>query len=200
MWFLESSPAAENAQSWRVALAVKLRELAARLAPDESDEDDTSLDARLKKLRSKAISALNAWRCCIQAKRQAQKLGFDWIQKVEEIMSERPMEARVIPIQPSVLRHVRLFRAVESPAYVMGWSSRSEGEVIGNVVPIPETQAEMELVRQHVSAIVDTIRKLEPDCLECVERRVWGQSVKRRKVWTEDGVMIYRRAPGGSKP
>lgn len=165
---------------------------------EETDARSKQFSERLRALNGRAISAKDAWRCCVRSKRQAQKLLLDYADSIVEIVAGRMKEAFVAPIAPSVVKTVRVAVGLQPKMLAIGWVTTTG--TIGMFATEPSTQAQAELVAEHFKVATETIRKTEEDCLKCVEQKLWNQSHPRKRRTFVGGGTILRREPGGAKP
>lgn len=150
-----------------------------------------SVVSRLKALEKRGLNGREAWRCCVRAKRTAQKFIQSYADEVERISTQIIPTGGFVEVEsPSrVGRVTTLPRTVSGgPAalILIGWILISGIDSQEEEVPMPRNQYELELVQKHLRVVSETIRKTEEDCLDCVEKRVWGQSKRRRRgVWVQ---------------
>ena len=119
----------------------KTARLSAANLPDEPKEPEIpNLEARVKALGTRAISAKEAWRCCVRAKRHAQLMMHQVAAHLQEAYDNQPREARgPAPLPPSVLRAVGLQVAKKTTLRVV-----TQVKTIPLPLPSPQTQAEVE--------------------------------------------------------
>lgn len=100
-----------------------------------------------------------------------------------EIATSRPKEARLPIPGPSVaLRSLNLVSVPTAPlALTVGWSFVTGFEELFQNIPAPETVAEAELIGIWMRVATETIRRTEEDCVDCIERKVFGQSKQRKR-------------------
>lgn len=171
------------------------------------DEPDLEIAERLLALSKRGVNGRDAWRCCVAARRQSQNIITQLAVRMRELAENPPLsEALMVPAPPSsVLRLISLRRPVlESPKLVVGWSMPETIEQ--EELNLPTTEAQIQLVEHWLRIATETIRRTEPDCLSCVESKVWQQRTPRKyfrlsmpKTGQRVG-RIRRRTPGGNKP
>lgn len=181
------------------------REGAALAAELPADAED--ITARVNALKTKMVRAIDAYRCCLGAKQQAQRLLLDSADKLREIWLQRrdetTVEALVTPLPPSVIRFVRYLNSPSKQLTVRlvdAVAIPGKAEVVVYEGDWPETLPEVERSAAMTRAHAETIRKTEEDCLKCVEKKVLQQSTPRKRRHLTTGELILRREPGGSKP
>lgn len=175
--------------------------------PDEPG--DTTLNARLRALELRALNGREAWRCCVGGKRQSQFFLFRLVDEVEEWWHayEKMQPRQALVAVGGAVRVLEMGWSAVGPALGINvaWDvGRPQRIEWAEDLPMPRTQYECELIQKWMRVGIETIRKTEPDCIDCIEKRVFGQSTPR-KNFRLAGVSgkagrIRRRTPGGSKP
>lgn len=182
----------------------------AKAAGETDEPNDSTLEERLNRLKQRAVSGREAWRCCVRAKRQAQGVFYQLENAVDVFKDAwekmQPTQALVVPMSPSVVSSMEMGWAAVTGALGINvsWTTRRLVIPWAEDLMIPKTDTEATLVKQWLRIGAETVRKTEEDCIDCVERKVFGQSTPR-KNFRLAGVAgrsgkIRRRVPGGARP
>jgi len=140
--------------------------------------DEVTIALLRKRLKTKALNAWDAYRCCIGGKLEAQKFLLDLADKIGTAFQTRTVEA-LCPVGRPL---VKVKFPISSTRYVFGFFTPDETESELGWMTLPANQPELDRVLTPLKVAAEQIRKSETDCLDCIEKRQLSQRQRRKNV------------------
>ena len=155
------------------------------MAGIESDERKA-----LDEFRSRGLAAADAYRCCRGAFLKQSQWLLQMVDFIEDASREmlKPKESSLVgTLGPAIkvvssgrqlapaLKPVAFAVAIDTVGQVdLGTRTDCDG--------FPFTQPELDAIRKFVNFATNTTTKPNKDCIDCIRRKLWKQTKRRRQI------------------